>query len=121
MWGKQKEMVLSTPAPSLGSQRQRMGRHPKIQSSQVFEVPTTTRRGHVPGLLPKEIEILVCPPSDGLWIGPRCPDSPPGPGWDADVWAAPHNQEETPVSGVPPEATGGTLASRQSPHNQKRT
>lgn len=49
-----------------------------------------------------------------------CQDGPPGQGWDG-VWGTPCNQEEIHVSGVLPKARSGTLASRLSPYNQKRT
>lgn len=54
-------------------------------------------------------------------MGSRWPDGSPGPEWDADIWVAPCNQEETHVSGVPPKARSGTLASRLSPYNQEKT
>lgn len=46
---------------------------------------------------------------------------PPGAGWDADVWMAPRNQEDHPLSGVPPKARGGILASRLSSHSLETT
>lgn len=76
---------------------------PQNTKLQVFRVPTTTRRGHVSGQLPKEIQILVCPPWGDTDIqkasgwdpdgspgqdGIQTSGCPPQPGRDSHVWGS---------------------------------